>query len=248
MARPASRSSAATAIPGAAASCRPWNCRGACSRARASPSTRRSRSMRRSRASPPSKPSRPRPARAGAMIFVTGAPRNLGQWHARRDGRAGHRLSRSAEAGRRASGRGAGYAQIRRHAPDPCPIPCCCSAIRPLTFNGHRIHYDRDYCRDVEGYPGLVVHGPLIATLLVDHFLRAHPAVRVSRFLLPRPASAVRHCAVRALPGGKAGRRRSLGAQRQAARLPLRQRWKPPDRLLSSPHSPDESSRHGSRL
>ena len=37
------------------------------------------------------------------------------------------------------------------------------------TFNGHRIHYDVDYCRDVEGYPGLVVHGPLIATLLLGH-------------------------------------------------------------------------------
>ena len=35
------------------------------------------------------------------------------------------------------------------------------------TFNGHRIHYDVDYCRSVEGYPGLVVHGPLIATLLL---------------------------------------------------------------------------------
>jgi len=37
-----------------------------------------------------------------------------------------------------------------------------------LTFNGHRIHYDRDYCRDVEGYPGLVVHGPLTGTLLAE--------------------------------------------------------------------------------
>jgi 3-methylfumaryl-CoA hydratase len=37
-----------------------------------------------------------------------------------------------------------------------------------LTFNGHRIHYDRRYVTTVEGYPGLVVHGPLIATLLVD--------------------------------------------------------------------------------
>jgi 3-methylfumaryl-CoA hydratase len=37
-----------------------------------------------------------------------------------------------------------------------------------LTFNGHRIHYDRDYVTKSEGYPGLVVHGPLIATLLVD--------------------------------------------------------------------------------
>lgn len=36
-----------------------------------------------------------------------------------------------------------------------------------LTFNGHRIHYDLDYARDVEGYPGLVTHGPLLAQLLM---------------------------------------------------------------------------------
>ncbi len=37
-----------------------------------------------------------------------------------------------------------------------------------LTFNGHRIHYDRSYCIEEEGYPGLVVHGPLQATLLCE--------------------------------------------------------------------------------
>ena len=37
-----------------------------------------------------------------------------------------------------------------------------------ITYNAHRIHYDRDYARDVEGYPGLLVHGPLQATLLAD--------------------------------------------------------------------------------
>lgn len=37
-----------------------------------------------------------------------------------------------------------------------------------LTFNGHRIHYDRRYATEAEGYPGLVVHGPLIATMLAD--------------------------------------------------------------------------------
>jgi 3-methylfumaryl-CoA hydratase len=37
-----------------------------------------------------------------------------------------------------------------------------------LTFNGHRIHYDRRYVTEVEGYPGLIVHGPMIATLLLD--------------------------------------------------------------------------------
>jgi 3-methylfumaryl-CoA hydratase len=37
-----------------------------------------------------------------------------------------------------------------------------------LTFNGHRIHYDRQYVSEVEGYPGLIVHGPLQATLLIE--------------------------------------------------------------------------------
>jgi 3-methylfumaryl-CoA hydratase len=51
-----------------------------------------------------------------------------------------------------------------------------------LTFNGHRIHYDRDYTRDIEGYPGLVVHGPLIATLLIDNLFRWKPAAPLTRF------------------------------------------------------------------
>ncbi len=37
-----------------------------------------------------------------------------------------------------------------------------------LTYNGHRIHYDRDYARDVEGYPGLVTHGPLQALAMAE--------------------------------------------------------------------------------
>jgi 3-methylfumaryl-CoA hydratase len=44
-----------------------------------------------------------------------------------------------------------------------------------LTFNGHRIHYDRKYATETEGYPGLVVHGPLIATLLADLLRRSVP-------------------------------------------------------------------------
>jgi 3-methylfumaryl-CoA hydratase len=51
-----------------------------------------------------------------------------------------------------------------------------------LTFNGHRIHYDRRYVTTVEGYPGLVVHGPLIATLLLDLLRRELPAARVTGF------------------------------------------------------------------
>ena len=51
-----------------------------------------------------------------------------------------------------------------------------------LTFNSHRIHYDRKYVTEVEGYPGLVVHGPLIATLLMDLLRRQKPKARVARF------------------------------------------------------------------
>ncbi len=51
-----------------------------------------------------------------------------------------------------------------------------------LMFNGHRIHYDRRYATEVEGYPGLVVHGPLIATLLMDLLRRNAPGVQAARF------------------------------------------------------------------
>jgi 3-methylfumaryl-CoA hydratase len=44
-----------------------------------------------------------------------------------------------------------------------------------ITFNGHRIHYDIDYCRQAEGYPGLIVHGPLQTTLLLDLCRRSDP-------------------------------------------------------------------------
>jgi 3-methylfumaryl-CoA hydratase len=51
-----------------------------------------------------------------------------------------------------------------------------------LTFNSHRIHYDRPYATAVEGYPALVVHGPLIATLLLDALHRNMPAAQVEHF------------------------------------------------------------------
>jgi 3-methylfumaryl-CoA hydratase len=51
-----------------------------------------------------------------------------------------------------------------------------------LTFNGHRIHYDHPYATQDEGYPGLVVHGPLIATLLVDLVQRELPGAALATF------------------------------------------------------------------
>ena len=51
-----------------------------------------------------------------------------------------------------------------------------------LTFNSHRIHYDREYVTQEEGYPGLIVHGPLLATLLVDTLLENTNGGRLSQF------------------------------------------------------------------
>ncbi|MCU1475822.1 MAG: hypothetical protein JWQ64_515 [Subtercola sp.] len=51
-----------------------------------------------------------------------------------------------------------------------------------LTYNAHRIHYDRDYATKVEGYPGLVVHGPLQAMLLADAIERVAPTRTVTEF------------------------------------------------------------------
>jgi len=66
----------------------------------------------------------------------------------------------------------------RRINPDPTQL----FRFSALTFNAHRIHYDRDYCRDVEGYPGLVVQGPFAAMLLMDHLRTCLPGGRVRSF------------------------------------------------------------------
>jgi 3-methylfumaryl-CoA hydratase len=73
-----------------------------------------------------------------------------------------------------------------------------------LTFNGHRIHYDRRYVTEVEGYPGLVVHGPLIATLLLDLLLRHAPDATVAgfRFRAVRPSFDGRPLRVNGAPAG----------------------------------------------
>ncbi len=59
-----------------------------------------------------------------------------------------------------------------------------------LTFNGHRIHYDLDYARDVEGYAGLVTHGPLLAQLLMLMAERQQGPLKAFSF---RAASPVMH-------------------------------------------------------
>ena len=51
-----------------------------------------------------------------------------------------------------------------------------------LTFNGHRIHYDLDFCRHEEGYPGLVIHGPLTATMLLELALAQNPELPLETY------------------------------------------------------------------
>ncbi|QHC92925.1 transposase [Pseudomonas chlororaphis] len=63
------------------------------------------------------------------------------------------------------------------------PSPTLLFRYSAVTFNGHRIHYDFPYVTETEGYPGLVVHGPLIATLSLRAFCRAHPGARLRRFV-----------------------------------------------------------------
>lgn len=62
------------------------------------------------------------------------------------------------------------------------PDPVLLFRYSAVTFNGHRIHYDRPYATGVEGYPGLVVHGPLIATSLLEAARKANPGRRVVGF------------------------------------------------------------------
>ncbi|MBX9651373.1 MAG: MaoC family dehydratase N-terminal domain-containing protein, partial [Xanthobacteraceae bacterium] len=69
-------------------------------------------------------------------------------------------------------------------APPPAPVakhrevrvsdPVLLFRYSALTFNGHRIHYDRDYATKVEGYPGLIFHGPLQAALIVEFAAKLH--------------------------------------------------------------------------
>jgi hydroxyacyl-ACP dehydratase HTD2-like protein with hotdog domain len=75
-----------------------------------------------------------------------------------------------------------------------------------LTGNGHRIHYDHPYVTGVEGYPGLVVHGPLQATLMAAQALSGAPGRRLARFAFRgrRPCFADRRLRVLARAEGGA--------------------------------------------
>ncbi|MBL4574057.1 MAG: MaoC family dehydratase N-terminal domain-containing protein [Gammaproteobacteria bacterium] len=62
------------------------------------------------------------------------------------------------------------------------PDPVLLFRYSALTFNGHRIHYDRAYAKDTESYPGLVVHGPLLATYLLELLNDNYPNAALANF------------------------------------------------------------------
>lgn len=80
-----------------------------------------------------------------------------------------------------------------------------------LTFNSHRIHYDRSYAMGEEGYDGLVVHGPLTATLLLDLLYRELPGARVQSYQF-RGVSALFDFDIIKLQGRRQGNKVSLWA------------------------------------
>lgn len=88
------------------------------------------------------------------------------------------------------------------------PSPLLLFRYSAVTFNGHRIHYDWPYTTKEEGYPDLVVHGPLIATLMVQAFVDANPGlvpVRMSyRGLRPLTVNKSFHVEGRMSGDGKA--------------------------------------------
>jgi len=125
--------------------------------------------------------------RSGELVFVTVA-HSIAESHSTGDGPAieeeqdivYRQPAPRSQSGQRPAGEsapdGADY-RIRR-VPDPVLL----FRYSALTFNSHRIHYDQPYTTGEEGYPGLVVHGPLTATLLLQAYRQTHPARRIERF------------------------------------------------------------------
>ena len=85
-----------------------------------------------------------------------------------------------------------------------------------LTFNTHRIHYDLPYATRVGGYPGLVVHGPLQATLLAETFRKWHPERTVKSMAFRARASLYCGAPVTVCAGAPDGDRLTLWTRTQA--------------------------------
>ncbi|MEU8876925.1 hypothetical protein AB0D24_38490 [Streptomyces javensis] len=84
------------------------------------------------------------------------------------------------------------------------PDPALLFRFSALTANAHRIHYDTPYVQHEEGYPGLVVHGPLLALLMLELPRRHSPEARVRSlsYRLRRPVFSGEHLAACGAPAG----------------------------------------------
>jgi 3-methylfumaryl-CoA hydratase len=71
---------------------------------------------------------------------------------------------------------------LARHRETHMADPVLLFRYSALTFNGHRIHYDRDYVTKVEGYPGLIFHGPLQAAFIVEFAAKLHGGTPPRKF------------------------------------------------------------------
>ena len=90
------------------------------------------------------------------------------------------------------------YLEAKRNAPAPAekpvvvptaewcdpwdPDPVMLFRFSALAFNGHRIHYDADYARDVEGYPALVVNGSVSTLFLFEALLGRQPGAQIRSY------------------------------------------------------------------
>ena len=82
-----------------------------------------------------------------------------------------------------ASGKPAPPPPTAQHRETHISDPVLLFRYSALTFNGHRIHYDRDYVTKVEGYPGLIFHGPLQAAFIVELAAKLHGGVPPRKFV-----------------------------------------------------------------
>jgi 3-methylfumaryl-CoA hydratase len=101
------------------------------------------------------------------------------------------------------------------------PDPVLLFRYSALTFNSHRIHYDGTYAREVEGYPGLVVTGPLIATLLAEAALARIPQQHAVRRLAFRSIGPLFANEAFTVAGCREGNRLELWAANARSRLAM---------------------------
>jgi 3-methylfumaryl-CoA hydratase len=72
---------------------------------------------------------------------------------------------------------------VAKHRESHMADPVLLFRYSALTFNGHRIHYDRDYVTKVEGYPGLIFHGPMQAAFIVELAAKLHGGTAPKKFV-----------------------------------------------------------------